>query len=127
MEFVKEDRKHILTLNDDIEYEYNDMNFTITYIIDDIFVIVVINDNKIIFGISEDLNFHNIDVYESLQNYFIAIFFVKYKIFKSSNYISYINKNCLNNDNSDFNFIFENKLEILKTQIKDIFIPFGFK
>lgn len=77
--------------------------------------------NKILFGLSEELIFFDINIFKSFEIYVIAILFNKYKVFKTKNYINYINKNCSCSDDFNFSAIFDNKLELLRNIKKNLF------
>lgn len=117
-------------------FDYNDVNFNIKlYILVNLIKNFSLNQicidtikefpaiNKILFGLSDELNFFDIEIYNSFEIYVIAILFNIHKVFKTKTYLNYINKNCSCSDNLDFDFssVFDNKLKLLRNIKKNIF------
>ena len=126
------------------QFDYTDVNFNIKlYILVNLIKNFSLNQicldiikefpqiNKILFGLNNELNFFDIDIYSSFEIYVITILFNRHKVFKTKTYLNYIKKNCSGFNSSDgsnssdfnlnFNSVFENKLEILRNIKKNIF------
>src|SRR5690606_8099577 len=81
------------------QFDYTDINFNIklyilvnlikNFSLDQICLDIIKEYpiiNKILFGLNDELNFFNIDVYGSFEIYVISILFNKHKVFKTKNY-----------------------------------------
>ena len=102
------------------------INLIKNFLLDEIFLNIVKEFpiiNKMLFGLSEELFFFQIDIYESFENYVITILFNKYDFFKKKVYLNYINKNCYLCEENKFGFDygFDNKLELLRNIKNNIY------
>jgi len=68
--------------------------------------------NKLLFGLSSELDFYGVDLYNTFDTYIILTLFVKKKIFSHTEYIKYIKNSCC--ESIEFNFIFDDKIGIIK-------------
>lgn len=68
--------------------------------------------NKLLFGLSHELDFYGLDIYTTFDTYIIIVLFVKNKIFSRYDYLEYVKKASSNIDG--FDFVFDNKLDIVK-------------
>ena len=68
--------------------------------------------NKLLFGLSSELDYYGLNIYDTFDTYIITSLFVKNKIFSRSDYLEYVKKTSSETDG--FDFVFDNKLEIVK-------------